>query len=210
MGHVLPPPEKAPDQAEEAPLGAHLPRHRGADPPCLFTGGRQGLGLDLELQPPAPLGRCDADRPLRPPLTAAGSDPPFPHRRIAPLVQDRDDHGSFVFEQEVHRIRELVKKATSYRPANERKLEREFGDAMDELEELGGKELAQTQPLILIPERGLFNIDLRLRSNEEVSSHSQRERRCFNFSVISSRTSSQGRATPGSARWAARRPSITL
>src|SRR5436305_10930783 len=71
MGHVLPPPEKAPDQAEEAPLGADLARHRGADPPCLFTGGRQGLGLVLELQPPAPLGRCDADRPLRPSLTAA-------------------------------------------------------------------------------------------------------------------------------------------
>lgn len=91
-----------------------------------------------------------------------------------------------------------MEKTSPYGGSNHRELERSSGDPMEELKQLASKQLTQSRPLILVPECGLFDVGLRLRLDEEAGGHSQRERRCFNFSVISSRTSSQGLEALGS------------
>jgi hypothetical protein len=126
-------------------FGIHTYCEPCRDEPDLLPGIRDINGLGrltlitpalFSQPPPRPPGEeGDIKRVFLSPLSLGGmggrlgerglgelSNSMFPHRRIAPLMQDRDNHGLLFLNQEVDGIRKSVKEATAYRSTDRRKL----------------------------------------------------------------------------------------
>ncbi len=99
-------------------------------------------------------------------------------------MEDGDDHDRPFVNEEVHSVREPLEKAATYRTPDDRELKRKFRDSVNQIEQLAGEPLTQTQTLVFVPERSFFDIGLSFRPEEVARRHARRGRWAFSFSLM--------------------------
>ena len=96
----------------------------------------------------------------------AGGNPAFPDIRMPPLMEDGQHENGVSFQKEVDSVGKPPEQTSSYVLSNRGKLQRRPDNPIEEAGQLSGEAIAQARPLVLVPEKGLPDIDPRLRPEE--------------------------------------------